>query len=130
MDDLLLLNDSLHEDERMIRDGVAQWIENDLIPKMPMAFENAQFPQDFVKQAAQMGLLGMTLPEVYGGVNASYVAYGLVCQELERGDSGLRSFVSVQSSLCMYPIFRFGSELQKERFLKKWLKVRSLVVLV
>ena len=119
MDDLLLLNDSLHEDERMIRDGVAQWIENDLIPKMPMAFENAQFPQDFVKQAAQMGLLGMTLPEVYGGVNASYVAYGLVCQELERGDSGLRSFVSVQSSLCMYPIFRFGSELQKERFLKK-----------
>lgn len=118
MDDLLLLNESLREEERMIRDGVSQWVQQDLVPQMPMAFEKSQFPKDFVQQAAQMGLLGMTLPEAYGGANASYVAYGLVCQELEKGDSALRSFVSVQSSLCMYPIYQFGTPSQKENFLK------------
>lgn len=119
MDDLLHLDDCLTEDERMIREGVSQWIQQDLIPIMPIAFEKAQFPRTFIHQAAQMGLLGMTLPEEYGGSNASYVAYGLVCQELEKGDSALRSFVSVQSSLCMYPIYKFGSDAQKARFLKK-----------
>lgn len=118
MDDLLLLDESLREEERMIRDGVFEWVQQDLVPQMPMAFEKSQFPKDFVQQAAQMGLLGMTLPEVYGGANASYVAYGLVCQELEKGDSALRSFVSVQSSLCMYPIYQFGTPSQKEKFLK------------
>ncbi|WP_338011242.1 acyl-CoA dehydrogenase family protein [Legionella steigerwaltii] len=101
----------------MIRDSVARFVSNDVMPLMAESFEHAQFPRELIKKSAEMGLLGLTLPAEYGGAEASYVAYGLVCQELERGDSGLRSFVSVQSSLCMYPIFRYGSEEQRVRFL-------------
>lgn len=117
MDDLLFLDEQLHDDERMIRDSVARFVSHDVIPLMVESFEHAQFPKQLIKKSAELGLLGLTLPAQYGGAEASYVAYGLVCQELERGDSGLRSFVSVQSSLCMYPIFRYGSEEQKMRFL-------------
>ncbi|QBR84956.1 acyl-CoA dehydrogenase [Legionella israelensis] len=117
MDDLLFLDEQLHDDEKMIRDTVARFVAQDVIPLMADAFEEADFPKQLIKQSADLGLLGLTLPAEYGGAEASYVAYGLVCQELERGDSGLRSFVSVQSSLCMYPIFRYGNEEQKKRFL-------------
>ncbi|CAM3036545.1 glutaryl-CoA dehydrogenase [Legionella steigerwaltii] len=117
MDDLLFLDEQLNGDERMIRDSVARFVSNDVMPLMAESFEHAQFPRELIKKSAEMGLLGLTLPAEYGGAEASYVAYGLVCQELERGDSGLRSFVSVQSSLCMYPIFRYGSEEQRVRFL-------------
>lgn len=117
MDDLLFLDEQLHDDERMIRDSVARFVSQDVIPLMAEAFEHAEFPRELIKQSADLGLLGLTLPAEYGGAEASYVSYGLVCQELERGDSGLRSFVSVQSSLCMYPIFRYGSEEQRKRFL-------------
>ncbi|KTD33241.1 glutaryl CoA dehydrogenase [Legionella nautarum] len=117
MDDLLFLDEQLHDDERMIRDSVARFVSHDVIPLMVESYEHAQFPKQLIKKSAELGLLGLTLPAQYGGAEASYVAYGLVCQELERGDSGLRSFVSVQSSLCMYPIFRYGSEEQKMRFL-------------
>jgi len=126
MDDLLCLDSQLQDDERMIRDSVARFVTNDVIPKMPEAFEQAIFPQAFIKKTAELGLLGLTLPAQYGGSEASFVAYGLVCQELERGDSGLRSFVSVQSSLCMYPIFRYGSEEQKMRFLPKMAKAELI----
>ncbi|MFV0820664.1 acyl-CoA dehydrogenase family protein [Legionella micdadei] len=101
----------------MIRDSVARFVSQEVIPLMAESFEHAQFPKQLIKKSAELGLLGLTLPAQYGGSEASYVAYGLVCQELERGDSGLRSFVSVQSSLCMYPIFRYGTEEQKMRFL-------------
>ncbi|MDI1351429.1 MAG: acyl-CoA dehydrogenase family protein [bacterium] len=117
MDDLLFLDDQLRDDERMIRDSVARFVSNDVIPLMAESFEFAHFPRELIKKSADLGLLGLTLPTQYGGADASYVAYGLVCQELERGDSGLRSFVSVQSSLCMYPIFRFGNEEQRMRYL-------------
>ncbi len=117
MDDLLFLDEQLHDDERMIRDSVAKFVSNDVVPLMPEAFEQGHFPRELIKKSAELGLLGLTLPAEYGGAGASYVAYGLVCQELEKGDSGLRSFVSVQSSLCMYPIFRFGNEEQKKRYL-------------
>lgn len=117
MDDLLFLDEQLHDDERMIRDSVTRFVNNDVVPLMAESFEQAEFPRQLIKQSADLGLLGLTLPTEYGGAGASYVAYGLVCQELERGDSGLRSFVSVQSSLCMYPIFRYGNEEQKRRFL-------------
>lgn len=117
MDDLLFLDEQLKDDERMIRDSVARFVDKEVIPKMPEAFENATFPTSLIKQSAELGLLGLTLPAEYGGAEASYVAYGLVCQELERGDSGLRSFVSVQSSLCIYPIFRYGSDAQKKKYL-------------
>ena len=119
MDDLLDLDEQLSDDERMIRDTVARFVSQDVIPSMPKSFEKAIFPDEWIKQSADLGLLGLTLPVEFGGAGASYVAYGLVCQELERGDSGLRSFVSVQSSLCMYPIFKLGSHEQKQRFLLK-----------
>ncbi|KTC72524.1 glutaryl CoA dehydrogenase [Legionella birminghamensis] len=117
MDDLLFLEEQLQDDERMIRDSVARFVNHDVIPLMAEAFEHGEFPRQLIKQSAELGLLGLTLPAEYGGAEASYVSYGLVCQELEKGDSGLRSFVSVQSSLCMYPIFRYGSEEQKRRYL-------------
>lgn len=117
MDDLLFLDEQLHDDERMIRDSVTRFVTNDVVPLMAESFEHAEFPRQLIKKSAELGLLGLTLPAEYGGAEASYVAYGLVCQELERGDSGLRSFVSVQSSLCMYPIFRYGNEEQRKRFL-------------
>ncbi len=117
MDDLLFLDEQLQDDEKMIRDSVSRFVSQDVIPLMEEAYEHGEFPRDLIKKSADLGLLGLTLPAEYGGAEASYVAYGLVCQELERGDSGLRSFVSVQSSLCMYPIFRYGSEEQKKRFL-------------
>ena len=117
MDDLLFLDEQLQDDERMIRDSVARFVRNDVIPLMAESFEHAQFPRELIRKSAELGVLGLTLPAEYGGAEASYVAYGLVCQELEKGDSGLRSFVSVQSSLCMYPIFRYGSEEQRVRYL-------------
>ena len=117
MDDLLFLDEELSDDERMIRETVARFVSQDVLPLMANAFEKAFFPRELIKKTASLGLLGLTLPVEHGGSAASYVAYGLVCQELERGDTGLRSFVSVQSSLCMYPIFRYGSEAQKKRFL-------------
>lgn len=117
MDDLLQLDQQLNDDEKMIRDSVARFINQEVTPLMEEAFEHGQFPAQLIRQSAELGLLGLTLPSEYGGSEASYVAYGLVCQELEKGDSGLRSFVSVQSSLCMYPIFRYGTEEQKKRFL-------------
>lgn len=117
MDDLLFLDEQLNHDELMIREMVARFVTHDVTPLMADAFEDAHFPRQLIKQSADLGLLGLTLPAEYGGAEASYVAYGLVCQELERGDSGLRSFVSVQSSLCMYPIYQFGNEEQKKRFL-------------
>lgn len=119
MDDLLFLEEQLQDDERMIRDSVARFVSQDVQPLMAEAFEKAHFPKELIQKSAELGLLGLTLPAQYGGAGASYVAYGLVCQELERGDSGLRSFVSVQSSLCMYPIFRFGNEEQKMRYLPR-----------
>lgn len=117
MDDLLFLDEQLHDDERMIRDSVSRFVTNDVVPLMAESFEHAEFPRELIKQSGQLGLLGLTLPAQYGGAEASYVAYGLACQELEKGDSGLRSFVSVQSSLCMYPIYRYGSEEQRMRYL-------------
>ena len=117
MDDLLYFEDQWHDDERMIRDSVARFVNEDVLPVVAQAFESATFPREWMQRAAELGLLGLTLPAAYGGSDASYVSYGLVCQELERGDSGLRSFVSVQNSLVMYPIFRYGSDAQKKHFL-------------
>ncbi len=117
MDDLLFLEEQLSSDECLIRDSVARFVSHDVTPIMTQSFEQAVFPYHLIELCADLGLLGLTLPAQYGGAEANYVAYGLVCQELERGDSGLRSFVSVQNSLCMYPIFRFGTEAQKTYYL-------------
>lgn len=117
MTDFLRMDDLLQEDEKLIRDTVKRFVQTETLDLWPEAYESGEFPRALIPKLAELGLLGMTLPEQYGGSEANSVMYGLVCQELEYGDSGLRSFVSVQSSLCMYPIFRYGSEAQKQKFL-------------
>lgn len=119
MQDLYLLENELSDDEKLIRDTVRRFVDDEVIPIIADAYEKAEFPKQLIKKIAELGFIGMTLPKAYGGSEASYISYGLLCQELERGDSGIRSFVSVQSSLCMYPIFQFGSEEQKKQFLPK-----------
>ena len=119
MEDFLFLQDDFTPEERLIRDEVRRFVDRDVIPIMADAYETAQFPQQFILQCAALGLLSLKLPIEYGGSGRSAIAYGLVCQELERGDSALRSFISVQNALCMFPIFTFGSEAQKQKFLPK-----------
>ena len=114
--DLFDLSDQLNEEERMIRDSVARFVDEKALPLMAECFDKGRFPAELIPAIADLGLLGSSL-EGYGCAGLNAVSYGLICQELERGDSGLRSFVSVQSSLCMYPIHAFGSEAQKERWL-------------
>lgn len=117
MEDFLQLEESLTDEERLIAKTVRQWVDSDVIPHIADCYEQARFPNEWIPKLANLGLFGLTLPVEQGGSGASAVAYGLVCQELERGDSGLRSFVSVQNSLCLYPIATFGSDEQKQRFL-------------
>ena len=107
----------LSEEERMVRDTVRDWVEDVLLPVIEEAYIERRFPKELIPQIAELGMLGANLPEEYGGAGLNNVAYGLIMQELERGDSGIRSFASVQGALCMYPIFEFGSEEQK----RKWL---------
>ena len=107
----------LTEEERAIQESVARFTNERVLPIIGDCFDKGEFPKELIAEVAEMGLLGATLPEQYGGSNLGYVSYGLICQELERGDSGLRSFVSVQSSLCMYPIYAYGSEEQRMRWL-------------
>jgi glutaryl-CoA dehydrogenase len=104
-------------EEIMIRDTVREFVSNEVIPIIEKHNREATFPIHLVTKMAELGLLGNTLPEKYGCTGLNYVSYGLITQELERGDSGIRSFVSVQSSLVMYPIFRFGSDEQKDFWL-------------
>ena len=122
MEDFLKINNLLSPEEKLIQQTVRTMVDDIVIPRMPDAFEKAEFPLEFISQCAKLGLFGMTLPEQWGGAHTSQVAYGLVCQELERGDSGLRSFVSVQNALCMYPIERYGSEEQKQKYLPPMIK--------
>ncbi|UCG14509.1 MAG: acyl-CoA dehydrogenase family protein [Deltaproteobacteria bacterium] len=109
-------DDLLTADERSVRDTVRRWIDNQYMPKVQEYFDQGIFDLDLIPQMAKLGLLGIKI-KGYGCPGMSNVDYGLACQELERGDSGLRSFVSVQNSLVMYPIYTFGSEEQKARWL-------------
>lgn len=114
--DFLHLDGSLSDEERLVRDTVRQFVRQDLLDQLPDAYEQAYLPKDFPAAAGKLGLLGMHL-HGYGCPGTSAVAYGLACLELEAGDSGLRSFVSVQGSLAMYAIWRYGSEQQKQTWL-------------
>ncbi len=116
--DLYDVRASLSEEERMVQDSVARFVDDAVLPIIRPHFENHTFPQELVGELAGLGLLGSSL-EGFGCAGMNAVSYGLICQELERGDSGLRSFVSVQSSLCMYPIYTYGSEEQKQRYLPR-----------
>jgi glutaryl-CoA dehydrogenase len=109
----------LSEEERLIRDTVRQWVDDQLLPVIEEAYIQRRFPRDLVPQMAELGMFGANLPEEYGCAGLNNVAYGLIMQELERGDSGVRSFASVQGALCMYPIYAFGSEQQKREYLPR-----------
>lgn len=115
--DLFDVRSLLSDEERAVQDAVARFTDERVIPIIGDCFDQGRFPKELVAEVASLGLLGSSLPEEYGCAGLNAVSYGLICQELERGDSGLRSFVSVQSSLCMYPIFAYGSEEQRRRWL-------------
>ncbi len=109
----------LSEEERAVRDTVRAWVDDNLVPVIGQHYIEGHFPKQLVPQMAQLGLFGANLPEEYGCAGLNNVAYGLIMQELERGDSGVRSFASVQGALAMYPIYAFGSDEQKRRLLPK-----------
>src|SRR5882757_5649691 len=117
--DPFFLDDQLEDDERMIRDTARAYAEDRLAPRIIDAFANETTDPEIFREMGALGLLGPTIPEEYGGVGASYVAYGLVAREVERVDSGYRSMMSVQSSLVMYPIYAYGSEAQRRKYLPK-----------
>jgi glutaryl-CoA dehydrogenase len=115
--DLFDIRSLLSDEERAVQDSVARFTNERVLPIIGDCFEQGRFPRELIPEIANMGLLGSSLPEKYGCAGLNGVSYGLICQELERGDSGIRSFVSVQSSLCMYPIFAYGSEEQRQQYL-------------
>lgn len=116
-DDALFLEDQLSEDERMIRDSAKAFASDVLLPRVEKAYLEETTDPDLFRLMGQAGLLGVTLPEEYGAANANYVSYGLVAREVERVDSGYRSMMSVQSSLVMYPIYAYGSDEQRKKYL-------------
>jgi glutaryl-CoA dehydrogenase len=109
----------LSEEERAVRDTVRSWVDEQLVPVINEAYIEGRFPKQLIPGMAELGLFGANLPEEYGCAGLNNVAYGLIMQELERGDSGVRSFASVQGALVMYPIYAFGSEEQKKHWLPK-----------
>jgi len=118
-DDPFLLDDQLSEEERMIRDTAQAFAQEKLQPRVIEAYAEETTDPGIFREMGELGLLGITIPEEYGGVGAGYVSYGLVAREVERVDSGYRSMMSVQSSLVMYPIHAYGSEEQRQRYLPK-----------
>ncbi len=112
----------LSEEERAVRDTVRDWVDEQVMPVIGHCYVERQFPKQLIPQMAELGIFGANLPEKYGCAELNNVAYGLIMQELERGDSGVRSFASVQGALVMYPIFEFGSEEQRQRWLPKLAK--------
>ena len=115
--DPFLLDNQLNEDDRMLRDAAAQFAQNELQPLIIDAYREATVNPSLFLKMGEAGLLGATIPEEYGGLGASYTAYGLIAREVERVDSGYRSMMSVQSSLVIYPIHAYGSEAQRQKFL-------------
>jgi glutaryl-CoA dehydrogenase len=116
----------LSEEERAVRDTVREWVDDNLLPIIGRCYVEGRFPTELVSQMAELGVFGANMPEKYGCAGLNNVAYGLIMQELERGDSGVRSFASVQSSLVMYPILEFGNEPQRGHWLPKLAKAEAV----
>ncbi|MFV1989868.1 MAG: acyl-CoA dehydrogenase family protein, partial [Acidimicrobiales bacterium] len=116
--DFLRLDDELDDVEQLVGETTRRFVDDKFLPVVVEHFEAGTFPSELVAQIGELGLLGMHL-EGYGCAGMSGTAYGVACRELERGDSGLRSFVSVQGSLCMFPIWKYGSEEQKQAYLPR-----------
>src|SRR4051812_20488566 len=117
MQDFFNIDSQLSDDEKAVRDSVRRFVDEKVLPIIGNAYVEGRFPKELIPEMAELGVLGANLPEEYGCAGLNNVAYGLIMQELERGDSGIRSFASVQGALAMYPIYAFGSDEQK----KKWL---------
>ena len=117
--DYLGISDLFSDEELLVQKSTREFVDNEILPIIDKHFKDGTFPNQLIKKFGELGYLGMNLPEKYGCAGLSNVAYGLLCQELERGDSGIRSFVSVQGSLVMHPIYAFGSEEQKKYWLPK-----------
>lgn len=115
--DYYIIDELLAEEERMARDLVREWVDREVMPIIGRYADEGKFPSQLIPQMADLGLFGPTIPEKYGGAGVSETAYGLMMQELERGDSGIRSFASVQSGLVIFPIYRYGSEEQRMKYL-------------
>lgn len=119
MTDFFNIHELFSEENRLIRESVAEFTNTEIKPIIDSFAQQAIFPAYLVKRFGELGLLGVTLPEQYGGTGADYISYGLVCQEIERGDSGMRSTLSVQNSLVIWPIYKYGTEEQKQKYLPK-----------
>ena len=117
--DYYLVDELLTEEHILIRNSVREWVKKEVSPIIEDACQKAEFPKQWIKGLAGIGAFGPYLPQQYGGGGLDQIAYGIIMQELERGDSGLRSTASVQSSLVMYPIYTYGSEEQRKKFLPK-----------
>lgn len=124
--DFYNIDSQLSEEERAVRDSVRQFVDEKVIPIIGKAYVEGKFPREIIPEMAELGVFGANLPEEYGCAGLNNVAYGLINQELERGDSGIRSFASVQSSLAMYPIYAFGSEEQKKKWLPQMAKAEVI----
>jgi len=120
--DFYQLDDLFSDEHKLIRDTIRQWVKQEVSPIIEDCCQKNYFPQHIVKSMGDVGLFGPQLPTEYGCGGLDYIAYGLMMQELERGDSGMRSTASVQGSLVMYPIYKFGSEEQKHKYLPKLAK--------
>ena len=117
--DYYAVDDLLNDEQRLIRDSVRSWVKKELSPIIEEFAQKAEFPKHLIKGLGEIGVFGPTIPVEYGGAGLDYISYGLMMQELERGDSGIRSTASVQGSLVMYPIYAFGSEEQRKKYLTK-----------
>jgi len=117
--DYFLVDDLLSEEHKIIRSSVRDWVNRAVKPIIEDAAENHEFPKHLLKELGELGAFGPYIPEEYGGAGLDQTAYGVIMTELERGDSGVRSAASVQSSLVMYPIYAFGSEEQKRHYLPR-----------
>jgi len=117
--DYYLLDDLLSEEHKLVRDAARQWVKRDVSPIIEDYAQKAEFPKQIIQGLAEIGAFGPYIPEEYGGAGLDQISYGLIMQEIERGDSGVRSTASVQSSLVMYPIFTYGNETQRKKYLPK-----------
>lgn len=113
------LDDLLSDEHKMVRDAAREWVKRDVSPIIEEAAQEAKFPKSIIKGLAEIGAFGPYIPEEYGGAGLDQISYGLIMQEIERGDSGVRSTASVQSSLVMYPIYKYGNEEQRKKYLPK-----------
>ena len=117
--DIYNIDSVLSEEERAVRDSIHRFVDEQVLPVIGKCYIDGRFPKEIIPQMAELGVFGANLPEEYGCAGLNNVSYGLIMQELERGDSGVRSFASVQGALVMYPIYAFGSEEQKREYLPK-----------